>query len=80
MRIKTAEHVKILTTRVSETLDNFIVNYCTKNNNSKSEFVRDAVEHYINYLKSKANEQLLQQELAEGISEFDKVFNDKFFN
>lgn len=52
MRIKAPEYEKIINSRISKQLDDFIIQYCTKHNKSKSEFVREAVEHYIMYLNN----------------------------
>lgn len=51
MRIKVAEHTKIVTTRISDESDKLVTKYCIDNNKSKSEFVREAVERYISYLE-----------------------------
>lgn len=71
MRTKVAEHIKIINTRVPEELDKFIITYCTERNISKSEFVRDAVEHYINYLTDKNREELYQALLEIGEKDYE---------
>lgn len=74
MRIKSPEYIKIINSRITKNSDDFIINYCTEHNQSKSEFVRDAVEHYINYLSKQHTQQIVE------LTDFDKVFNTEFFN
>jgi Arc/MetJ-type ribon-helix-helix transcriptional regulator len=79
MRIKSPEYIRIINSRISETLDNFIISYCTEHNKSKSEFVREAVEHYINLLNHEANRKKLQQlGIDKANSTFDEMFDKEF--
>lgn len=84
MRIKKPQFTETLYTRISQESDNFIISYCTEHNQSKSEFVRDAVEHYINYLNHEANLKGVKEKLTAHrnpqLTDFDKVFNNEFFN
>lgn len=52
IRTKKVDNTITLGTKISKELELSIITYCTEHNISKSEFVRDAVEHYINYLNS----------------------------
>lgn len=63
-----------MTVKFSKSIKEQIHQLATDANISQGEFVRDAVEHYINHLNKQNKQQTIE------LTEFDNVFNTKFFN
>ena len=87
-RIKYTENMCVLFDKDTK---NKIIEIATDANISQGEFVRDAVEHYINFLTTKeeeANEEYYAHIIGAKsnstknteLTEFDKAFNTEFFN
>lgn len=59
-RVKYTENISVVFDKETK---NTIIELATEANISQGEFVRDAVEHYINYLATEAHRKKLQEDL-----------------